>query len=221
MHCSNIDLAIDKGEFVSLIGPSGCGKTTLLRVIADLEKPTERHDHRQRHDPGGGAAQARLWLRVPGGGAVSLAHHRRQCRAAAWRSWVSARRSAKAHVGKPRGWSIWPVSRRSFPWQLSGGMQQRASIARALALQPDMLLDGRAVRRAGRDRARSPQRAASEAVGRDEKDHRVRHPLDPRGGVPVDQDRGDEPAPGPYLTTLSIATSARTVRSISARHRSS
>ncbi|MGL4441021.1 MAG: ATP-binding cassette domain-containing protein, partial [Bosea sp. (in: a-proteobacteria)] len=38
---SNIDLAVRKGEFVSFIGPSGCGKTTLLRVIADLEQPSE------------------------------------------------------------------------------------------------------------------------------------------------------------------------------------
>ncbi|MBV9704139.1 MAG: ATP-binding cassette domain-containing protein, partial [Methylobacteriaceae bacterium] len=38
---SNIDLVIEEGEFVSLIGPSGCGKTTLLRVIADLETPSE------------------------------------------------------------------------------------------------------------------------------------------------------------------------------------
>ena len=38
---SDIDLAIGAGEFVSFIGPSGCGKTTLMRVIADLERPTE------------------------------------------------------------------------------------------------------------------------------------------------------------------------------------
>jgi NitT/TauT family transport system ATP-binding protein len=37
---SEIDLEINKGDFISLIGPSGCGKTTLMRVIADLEKPT-------------------------------------------------------------------------------------------------------------------------------------------------------------------------------------
>ncbi len=59
------------GEFVSLIGPSGCGKTTLLRVIADLETADGRRDLRERRQPAGGAAEARLWLRVPGPGALS------------------------------------------------------------------------------------------------------------------------------------------------------
>ncbi|GAB4359279.1 MAG: ABC transporter ATP-binding protein [Oricola sp.] len=136
---SNIDLAIEKGEFVSLIGPSGCGKTTLLRVIADLEKPTKGTITVNGMTP----EEARLKRAY---GYVF--------QAAALFPW----RSIADNVALPL--EVMGVDRaerekriaenlelvdlagfeKKFPWQLSGGMQQRASIARALAVQPDMLL---------------------------------------------------------------------------------
>jgi NitT/TauT family transport system ATP-binding protein len=80
---SNIDLRIGEGEFVSLIGPSGCGKTTLLRVIADLEQISVRAGAGQRRQPARRPPGARLWLCVPGTGAVPVAHRFGQCDAAA------------------------------------------------------------------------------------------------------------------------------------------
>jgi NitT/TauT family transport system ATP-binding protein len=136
---SNVDLTVAPGEFVSLIGPSGCGKTTLLRVIADLEKPT------------GGE------IRV-NGATPEQARLRRDYgyvfQAPALLPW----RSIEANVTLPL--EVMGLSRterreraraqlalvnlagfeRKFPWQLSGGMQQRASIARALAFDPALLL---------------------------------------------------------------------------------
>lgn len=136
---SDINLDVEKGEFVSLIGPSGCGKTTLLRVIADLEQPTGGSITVNGMTP----EQARL-ARAYG----------YVFQAAALFPW----RTIAANIALPL--EVMGVSKseqntriaenlalvdligfeKKFPWQLSGGMQQRASIARALAVQPDMLL---------------------------------------------------------------------------------
>ena len=80
---SDVNLKVARGEFVSFIGPSGCGKTTLLRAVADLETPTSGAIRVNGMSPQRGARQARLWLRVPGAGALSVAQRRPQHRAAA------------------------------------------------------------------------------------------------------------------------------------------
>jgi NitT/TauT family transport system ATP-binding protein len=136
---SEIDLTIRRGDFVSLIGPSGCGKTTLMRAVADLVKPTSG----TLLVNGGTAEQARLdraygyvfqapalypWrniernimlpLEIMGMGKAEM-----RDRAARYLDLVGL-----------KGFE------RKFPWQLSGGMQQRVSIARALSFEPALLL---------------------------------------------------------------------------------
>jgi NitT/TauT family transport system ATP-binding protein len=136
---SNVDLDIGKGEFVSFIGPSGCGKTTLLRVIADLERPTSGKIAVNGMTP----EEARK-LRAYG----------YVFQAPALYPW----RTVERNIALPL--EIMGVSKeerreriarlldlvdlagfdKKFPWQLSGGMQQRASIARALVFDADLLL---------------------------------------------------------------------------------
>jgi NitT/TauT family transport system ATP-binding protein len=136
---SNVSLGIEKGDFVSLIGPSGCGKTTLLRVIADLEHPTGGRVSIHGMTP----EEARLKRAY---GYVF--------QAPALYPW----RTIGKNIGLPleiMGYSKDERSARirkglelvnltgfenKFPWQLSGGMQQRASIARALSFDPELLL---------------------------------------------------------------------------------
>jgi len=136
---SNVDLQISEGDFVSFIGPSGCGKTTLLRVIADLERPTAGTILIN----GVTAEQARL---------------RRQYgyifQAPALYPWRTIERNvmlpleimgfdaAERRARMERYLKLVNLSgfERKYPWQLSGGMQQRASIARALSFDPDLLL---------------------------------------------------------------------------------
>jgi NitT/TauT family transport system ATP-binding protein len=136
---SNINLDINEGEFVSLIGPSGCGKTTLLRVIADLEKPT------------GGTITVN-------GMTPNQAREKRAYGYVFQQAALFPWRTIEANVGLPlevmglkKAEILQRVSEnialvnlagfeKKFPWQLSGGMQQRASIARALSVEPAMLL---------------------------------------------------------------------------------
>ncbi|SMF68445.1 NitT/TauT family transport system ATP-binding protein [Azospirillum oryzae] len=136
---SEVDLTIARGDFVSLIGPSGCGKTTLLRVIADLERPTSGHIAIEGMTP----EQARL-KRLYG----------YVFQAPALYPWRTVERNVMLPLeimGLPKAERRQRAREqlervglsgfeRKFPWQLSGGMQQRVSIARALALQPDLLL---------------------------------------------------------------------------------
>lgn len=136
---SDVDLAVGRGDFVSLIGPSGCGKTTLLRVIADLEHPTAGaitvngvSPHQARVDRSYGYVfQAPVlypWRTVERNLTLPLeimgiGREERHRRAAHYLDLVNLTGFEKKH-----------------PWQLSGGMQQRVSIARALSFEPELLL---------------------------------------------------------------------------------
>ena len=135
----DIDLTLAPREFVSLIGPSGCGKSTLLRVIGDLIDPTQgtvtingkpARQARADHDYGIVFQDAVLfdWRTVSKNIALPLE----------LLGWDRARRKKRVEE------MLELVELQQFgdhhPWQLSGGMQQRVSIARALAFEPALLL---------------------------------------------------------------------------------
>ena len=136
---AEIELTLDDGEFVSLIGPSGCGKSTLLRVVADLEQPTEgtvrvggKSARQARLDQDYGIAfqQSGLlpWRTVAANVSLPLEVHGADKR---------ARRARVEELLDMVGLSDFA---KSYPDQLSGGMQQRVAIARALAESPKLLL---------------------------------------------------------------------------------
>jgi len=136
---SNVSLQIADGEFVSFIGPSGCGKTTMLRVIADLQQPTSGTLLVNNMSP----EQARLQRRY---GYVF--------QAPALFPWRTIEKNIKLPLeimgfsdSEQRARAARYLAlvnlngfERKFPWQLSGGMQQRVSIARALSFDPALLL---------------------------------------------------------------------------------
>jgi NitT/TauT family transport system ATP-binding protein len=128
-----IDLDVRRGEFVTLLGPSGCGKSTLLRILAGLTAPTSGRVH--RHGPqdrplafvfqqptlmpwASVAANVRLPLDLAG----------------------AERREADARVRDALSLVGLSGFARAYPRELSGGMQMRTSIARALVTDPDVLL---------------------------------------------------------------------------------
>ena len=134
-----VSLDIAPGEFISLIGPSGCGKTTLLRVIADLEQASSgsvRVNGMSSHDARLARAYGYVfqapalfpWRTVLGNVCLPLQIHgmgKAKARAVALEQ--LARVGLTGFEGK-------------YPWQLSGGMQQRVSIARALGFEPKLLM---------------------------------------------------------------------------------
>ena len=136
---SHIDLDIEPGAFVSLIGPSGCGKTTLLRVIADLEQPTSGSILVNGMTPDE-ARKTRCYGYVFQ--APALYPWRTIARNVALPLEVMGMPSAEREERVKRNLELVNLTgfERRFPWQLSGGMQQRASIARALSLDPALLL---------------------------------------------------------------------------------
>ncbi len=136
---ADIHLSVPQGSFTSLIGPSGCGKTTLLRAVADLDQPTAGRLAVAGMTP----REARL-SRVYG----------YVFQAPALFPWRNAERNVRLSLelaGMPKAEEHDRASRylalvgladfkKRFPWQLSGGMQQRVSIARALCFEPSLLL---------------------------------------------------------------------------------
>ena len=135
----DVSLTINKGEFVSFIGPSGCGKTTFLRVVADLEQPTAGSITINGMSP----EQARK--------ARSYGYVFQAAGLYPWRTIAGNIRLPLEIMGFPRAEQEKRIDAvlqlvdlagfgKKYPWQLSGGMQQRASIARALAFDADILL---------------------------------------------------------------------------------
>ena len=134
-----VSLDIREGEFISLIGPSGCGKTTLLRVIADLEQASSgsvRVNGMSSHDARLARAYGYVfqapalfpWRSVLGNVCLPLQiNGTEKIKARAIAMEQLARVGLTGFEGK-------------YPWQLSGGMQQRVSIARALGFEPKLLM---------------------------------------------------------------------------------
>lgn len=135
----DVNLSIEKGDFVSFIGPSGCGKTTLLRVIAGLEQAT------------GGSVTVNGMSPEEARRSRAYGYVFQAAGLYPWRTISGNVKLPLEIMGFDRAEQIRRVKNvlelvdlegfeKKFPWQLSGGMQQRASIARALAFDADILL---------------------------------------------------------------------------------
>jgi NitT/TauT family transport system ATP-binding protein len=135
----DINLTIGRGEFVSFIGPSGCGKTTFLRCVAALETAT------------GGTLTVNGMTPDAARRARAYGYVFQAAGLYPWRTIAGNVRLPLEIMGFSKADMDARVERvlalvelagfgKKFPWQLSGGMQQRASIARALAFDADILL---------------------------------------------------------------------------------
>ncbi|WP_099206186.1 ABC transporter ATP-binding protein [Scatolibacter rhodanostii] len=135
----NVDLTIERGQFISLVGPSGCGKTTLLRAIADLQQPTSGEISVRGQNPRDVRLQKKYGIVF---------------QSPVLYDWRSVRRNVcmpMELMGLPKKHRTKMVTEMldlvglldfgsKYPKELSGGMQQRVGIARALAIRPEILL---------------------------------------------------------------------------------
>ena len=135
----NVDLDINKGDFVSFIGPSGCGKTTFLRCVAALETPT------------GGSLTVNGMSPDEARRARAYGYVFQAAGLYPWRTIAGNIKLPLEIMGMDKAEQERRVKEvlelveledfgKKFPWQLSGGMQQRASIARSLSFDADILL---------------------------------------------------------------------------------
>ena len=135
----DVNLDINQGDFVSFIGPSGCGKTTFLRCIAGLETPT------------GGALSVNGMTPDKARRARAYGYVFQAAGLYPWRTIAGNIKLPLEIMGFDKAEQERRVAEvlalvdlqdfgKKFPWQLSGGMQQRASIARALSFDADILL---------------------------------------------------------------------------------
>ncbi|MES2262506.1 MAG: ABC transporter ATP-binding protein [Pseudomonadota bacterium] len=125
-----VDLALPAGSFTSIVGPSGCGKSTLLRIIAGLVKPSSGRCLRSAAAPAFVFQEPALlpWRTVDGNVQLLMELE----------GWQPAeRKSRTGEVLRQVGLSGFETA---YPHELSGGMRMRLSLARALALRPDLLL---------------------------------------------------------------------------------
>src|SRR5277367_2448574 len=134
-----VSLRVAHGEFVSFIGPSGCGKTTLLRTVADLENPTSGSIRVNGMSPREARANRAYGYVFQ---APALYPWRSVARNIALPLEIMGYTKADRDARVARGLDLVNLTGfgAKYPWQLSGGMQQRASIARALSFDPDLLL---------------------------------------------------------------------------------
>jgi NitT/TauT family transport system ATP-binding protein len=135
----DVSLDVKKGEFVSFIGPSGCGKTTLLRAIAALEKPTSGSLKINGTSPEEARKQRAYGYVFQAAGLYPWRNIAKNVRLPL-EVMGFKKHEMDARVKKVLDLVDLSGFEKKYPWQLSGGMQQRVSIARALCFDANILL---------------------------------------------------------------------------------